>query len=175
MALNILRELEALALRTDGGMDAILKTVKKMGSQDSAAIEEMRTTFEEMAKKNPRVSMRRFKAEAAEAWKRAYPEGKTKRELTDYNKFMQEEMPKIKTEMPGATISDRMRELSRRWNERKSGDSKSGNSKSEEDRTTMTHSTRSKRIPESQVSNEDETAETGKRQSKRVRRVVAKA
>jgi hypothetical protein len=117
---TITREIEELAARTEGGLDAVLKAVKRMGARDGAALDEMRKALEDLAKKHSRVNLRRFKAEAAEAWKRAFPDGHAKRGLTDYNKFMKEEMPKIKAAMPASSTSDRMKELSRRWNEYKS-------------------------------------------------------
>lgn len=64
------------------------------------------------------VSLKRFKAEAAEAWKRAHPEGIPKRSNA-YTEFVKANMKTVRDENPSKPHAEHMKIMGQRWKEYK--------------------------------------------------------
>jgi hypothetical protein len=110
---------EVQALMSKYGNANLVKEIKHLNGGDSSKKSKMEANLDKLLKEYGTISLARFKKEAAKAWHRAFPEGLEKREVKGYQLFVKENMPRVKSENPGASHSDRMAIIGKMWQDTK--------------------------------------------------------
>lgn len=106
-------DIQALIARY--GDAEIRGAIKKMHISDNSKSAKLAAGFAKLLEDVGAISMKRFKKEAALAWKKAYPDGMEKKPLRGYQLFVKETMPKVKSENPDKSHHERMTIIGRLW------------------------------------------------------------
>lgn len=107
-----------------GGDMSILKEAMRKAKHNPMAEKkrEMREAFDKMVETfGENMSLKRFRAEAVAAYKRAFPDEESPRKKNPYLEYMSAHLPKVRDENPGKTYSEHRAIVTQMYNNLKGG------------------------------------------------------